>query len=71
MYHVHFYECRYCGHSWKQQQFSQMVDPDLKCPQCNDGNVRDIKASQTDVFGYNWEKKQLEKAEALRRKNKT
>lgn len=70
MYSVHYYECHYCGHTWKQNQFSAMADPDVRCPQCNDSNIKNARLNPTDVFGYNWEKKQLEKAEALRGKKK-
>jgi hypothetical protein len=32
-------------------------DDELKCPKCNDSNIKKLKLDdKNDVFGYNWKK---------------
>lgn len=52
-------KCMYCNATWKKEFWELPHDDQLKCPICNDNNIKKIKldVDSTDFFGYNWKKK--------------
>jgi transcription elongation factor Elf1 len=44
-------ECLYCGHKWEQVYYGGNFDM-LKCPRCDDKNLRARRLSDTKIDTY-------------------
>lgn len=53
----YLFRCNYCNSTWKKEFWSIPSDDELKCPTCNDSDVKKLKLDPQDVFGYNWKPK--------------
>ncbi len=53
------FNCLYCDAFW-EKEFWEIPDvAELRCPKCNDANVKKFRIDNADKYGYNlpWKKK--------------
>lgn len=49
-------ECLYCGKRFKERIWSNHEVDRIKCPDCNDKNIKKIESKKQNIFGYEEDK---------------
>lgn len=47
------FNCLYCNNTWIRDFYSIPDNEELKCPNCQDKNIKKFKVEFEDKYGYN------------------